>query len=241
MATLQTDEANIIDVESINWRAIVYPVLVVLIVVAGGFGYYYYQQNLQEQTETQARAAFIKATTPEEFLKVAADFPSSDQGTLATLAAADASFAKRDFDGAISAYSKVVNNTGIGAEWRDTAQLGIASCDEAKGDADKAIADYLVVARRGLQSPFAAYAYDCVARIYDQRGDKNTESAILTQAAALDPSSGFTRAAQDKLKELTPQSPGMSFQVPSAVPAPQAPAPPAAPAPVTAPVKPPTP
>jgi tetratricopeptide (TPR) repeat protein len=237
MATLQTDEANILDAESINWQAIVYPILVVLIVVGGVLGYYYYQQSMQDQAETQARAALVKATTPEEFLKVAADFPATDQATLATLAAAHASFAKRDFDSAISAYDKVINNTAIGAEWRDTAQLGIASCDEAKGDS-KAVSDYLVVARRAELSPFAPYAYNCAIRICDARGDKDQERALLGQAAALAPYSDFTKAAQEKLKEMTPQAQPMSFPIaPSAAPA--APSPQNASAPGTPPANPP--
>ncbi len=103
MATLQTDEANIIDVEAINWRLIVYPILAVLIVGIGAFGYYYYLQNQRDTAETNARAALIAASTPQEFLKVAEDFPKTDQATLAILQAANASFDKQDYDGALSA------------------------------------------------------------------------------------------------------------------------------------------
>lgn len=235
MATLQTDEANIIDAEAVNWRWIVYPVLVVLLVALGGFGFYYYQQSTRDAAEAAARAALLKATTPAEFLKVAEQYPGTDQAMLAIFSAANASYEQRDYDGAQNAYRKIVDNIALSAQWHDSASLGIASCDEAKGDVDKAISEYLEVARRGEASPFAPYAYNCVARIYDQRGDKKTEREILQQAAELNPNSPSpsTRIALDRLKQLTPQGPAMSFPMspqngaaPAANPAPAVPMPP---------------
>jgi tetratricopeptide (TPR) repeat protein len=213
MATLQTDEANIIDAEAVNWRLIVYPLILVLIVVLSGFGIYYYQQNAQDAAEAEARAALLKATTPAEFLKVAEQYPKTDQAMLAIFSAANASFDQRDYDGAQGDYHKIVDNVALSTQWHDSASLGSASCDEAKGDTDKAIAGYLEVARRGDASPFAGYAYNCVARIYDQRGDQQTEREILQQAADLDPGAPSTRIAQNRLKQLSPQAPAMSFPV----------------------------
>jgi predicted negative regulator of RcsB-dependent stress response len=217
MATLQTDEANIIDAEAVNWRLIVYPLLLVLILGAGAFGYYYYLQNQRDEAETNARVALVKATTPEEFLKVAEQFPHTDQAMLAILRAADASLDKHDYDAALDDYRKITDNVAISAQWHDTAELGIASASEAGNNTDRAIAAYLEVAQRGDKSPYAPYAYNAVARIYEQRGDKNSERQVLEEAAALDPGSAFTKQAQNKLKELTaaPQ-PSMSFPVPSA-------------------------
>ena len=51
MSTLQTDEANIIDAEVVNWRWIVFPLVLVLLVAAGGFGVYYYLQMQQDAAE----------------------------------------------------------------------------------------------------------------------------------------------------------------------------------------------
>jgi hypothetical protein len=45
MATLDSDDANILDAETINWRLIVYPILAALIVVVGALGYYFYLQS----------------------------------------------------------------------------------------------------------------------------------------------------------------------------------------------------
>jgi tetratricopeptide (TPR) repeat protein len=207
MSTLQTDEPNIIDAEEVNWRWIVYPLLLVLLVVAGGFGVYFYLQSAQDAAEAEARAALVKATTPADFLKVAEQYPKTDQAMLALFSAANASFDQRDFDGAKAAYQKVIDNPVLTAQWRDSASLGLASCDEAKGDGDKAISEYLEVARRGDASPFAAYAYNAVARIYDARGDKKTETDILQQAAGLDPNSPSAQIAQQRLKTLMPQQP----------------------------------
>jgi tetratricopeptide (TPR) repeat protein len=226
MATLQTDEANIIDAEAFNWRLIVYPVLVVLIVGVGALGYYYYQQSQRDTAEAQARAALIQAKTPQDFLKVAADFPDTDQALLATLRAADASYDKQDYQGALDAYGKVLAMAGLGDEWHDTALLGTASAYEAMNNTDKAISAYLTVARRGLQSPFASYAYVCAARIYDQRGDKDNERQMLQAAAGLDPNSTFTRMAVEQFKQLQPTVPNPN-PAPSANPAPTNPTAPA--------------
>ncbi len=231
MSTLQTDDPNIIDAEAVNWRLIVYPVLVVLVVGLGALGYYYYQQSTRDAAEADARAALLKATTPAEFLKVAEQYPNApDQAMLAVFSAANASFAQRDYDGAQTAYRKIIDNPALGVQWHDSANLGIASCDEAKGDMDKALSEYLEVAHRGDASPFAPYAYTCVARIYEQRGDKTTELAILGQAAELDPGAPSTRRAIEQLKALTPQAPAMPIPVQATAPANLSPA---APAPAT--------
>src|SRR6201996_4950080 len=143
MSTLQTDEANIIDAEEVNWRWIVLPLVLVLLVAAGGLGIYYYLQVQQDAAETEARVALLKATTPAEFLKVAEQYPKTDQAMLAIFRATNASLGQRDYDGAQTAYRKIIDNPALGAQWRDSASLGIASCDEAKNDIDKAISEYL--------------------------------------------------------------------------------------------------
>lgn len=225
MATLQSDEANILDAETINWRLVVYPVLAVLLVGVGGFGYYYYLQNQREVRETSARAALVEAKTPEAWVKVADQFPGTDQGTLALLNAAGGSFAKRDYVVAIQDYQRVIQTVATQAELRESAQLGLASAQEANGKVDDAITTYLEVAQLGAQSPFAPFAYDAVARLYDERGDKEKEREILTEAASLDPDSPFVKQAQYKLKELA------SIQSPPIISVPTAPAPTSVPAP----------
>ena len=213
MSTLQTDEANIIDAEEVNWQWIVLPLVLMLLVAGGGFGVYYYLQMQQDAAEAEARTALIKATTPAEFLKVAEQYPKTDQAMLATFSAANASFDARDYDGAQTAYRKIIDNPVLGVQWRDSASIGIASCDEAKGDADKAINEYLEVARRGDASPFAAFAFNCVARIYDARGDKKTEGDILKQTAELTQDSPSARMAQQRSSELNPPAQSLSFPV----------------------------
>ena len=223
MATLESDEANIFDAETVNWQVIVIPILIAILVALGGVGYYYYQQSQREEIESNARAALVGAKTPEEFLKVADQYPGADQGTLAVFSAANAAFAKRDFAGAISSYQRILAGKTATPELRDSAQLGLASAQEAAGKADDAIASYLVVANEGTKSPFAPFAFNSVALIYDQRGDKDNERKTLTQAAALDPDSPFVKQAQFKLKELT--TPPITVPVPAAAAPVTAPAP----------------
>ena len=207
MATVESDEANIFDAETVNWRLIVYPILAVLVVVVGGFGYYYYLQNQREQLEDTARAALVQARTPEELVKVADQFPGADQATLALLSAADGSFTKRDYAAAIADYQRIIQTVTTDAELRDSAQLGLASSLEANGKIDDAINAYLVVAQEGAKSPYAPFAYNAVGRLYQERGDKYKEREILTEAASLDPDSPFVKQAQFELKEMAAQPP----------------------------------
>jgi predicted negative regulator of RcsB-dependent stress response len=212
MATLESDEANIFDAETVNWQLIVFPILAIVVVVAGVLGYYYYEQSQRDQIETKARAALVDAKTPEDFIKVADQFPGADQSTLALLSAANASFDQRDYASAIASYQRVIQSSTTDPELRDAAQVGLASAQEASGKDDDAIATYLLVARQGAQSSYAPYAYNSVALLYDQRGDKDNERKTLTEAAGLNSDSPFVKQAQQKLKELA--SPPITVSVP---------------------------
>ena len=222
MATLDQDDANLLDAETVNWRLIVYPLLVAVIVVAGGLGLYYYQITQREELETTAHAALVKAKTPEEWLKVADQYPKSDQASLALLNAAEYSFDKQDYPASISSYQRVLQSSSTSEALRDPAQIGLAAAQEAGGKADDAIYSYLEVARRGAKSPFAPYAYSTAARLYDDKGDKDNERKILTEAASLDPDSPFVKQAKQKLKDFnTPPTGSPATPTPApAVPAP---------------------
>ena len=198
------DEANLIDAESINWRLIVYPVLAVLVIVVGGLGYYYYVQDQRLQLEGTARAALLQAKTPEELNKVADQYPTTTQATLALINAASISFTKHDYAGAIADYQRIVQNPATDPELLDSAQLGLASCQEANGKTADAASTYTQVGDRGAKSPFAPFAYLAAARIYEGKGDKDNERRILMEAASLDPDSQFVKEAQFKLKQLSP-------------------------------------
>jgi predicted negative regulator of RcsB-dependent stress response len=213
MATLESDDSNIFDAETGNWQLIVFPILAIVVVIAGVVGYYYYQQSRRDQLETNARAALVDAKTPGDFIKVADQFPGADQSTLALLSAANASFDQRDYAGAIASYQRIIASSTTDPELRDAAQVGLASAQEATGKDDDAIATYLLVAREGAKSPYAPYAYNSVTLLYDQRGEKDNERKILTEAAALDSDSPFVKQAQEKLKALT--TPPITVPVPA--------------------------
>jgi tetratricopeptide (TPR) repeat protein len=204
MATLQSDDANLLDQEPFNWRLIVYPALVIFVVVCAGLAWYFQQLQARETREETARAALVKAKTPADFLAVAAQYPKTDQATLALISAGQASFDAHDYPGAVTAYQKVTDDATTDPELRDTAQLGRAAALEASGKTDDAVLAYMEVAQRGSKSAFAPFAYNAVAHVYDDRGDKDHERKILTEAAGLDPNSLFTKQAQAKLRTLTP-------------------------------------
>jgi hypothetical protein len=202
MATLESDDSNILDAETINWRLVVYPVVAAVVLILGGFGYYYYLQSQREQRENEAHEAILQAKTPEQFVKVADQFPKTDQAILALLSAGKDSFGKKDYEAAIKVYRRVTDTPEVDKVLRDSAQLGLASSLEASGNAEDAINAYLVVAHRGNDSPYAPFAYHAVTAIYEQRNDKANEQNILTETVSLGTDSPFVKAAQQRLKVL---------------------------------------
>jgi predicted negative regulator of RcsB-dependent stress response len=206
MATLGPDDSNIINAETLNWRLVVYPVVIAIALLLGGFGYYSYLLNKQERRETQASEAVLQAKTPEQLVKVADQFPKTDQATLALLTAAKDSFDKKDYPAAIQSYQRVIGTPEADKVLRDSAQLGLASSLEAGGKVDDAIGAYLTVARRGNDSPYAPFAYNAVAAIYEERNDKANERKILTEMVSLGSDSSFAKAAQEQLKMLNAES-----------------------------------
>ncbi len=203
MATLDSQDANILDAEAINWRLIVYPIVAVLVVVLGGFGIYYYTLSQQQIHESQARQAFLQAKTPETLIQVADQYPKTTHAAFALISAADLSFAKKDYDASGKDYQRVIDSSDVDAGLRDSAQIGLASSLEAGGKIDDALNAYLKVANRGNSSPYAPYAYSSAARLYEQKNDKDDERKILTQAAALSATeSPFVKQAEGKLREL---------------------------------------
>jgi predicted negative regulator of RcsB-dependent stress response len=206
MATLDLDDANIVEGDSLNWRLIVYPLLAAVVLIFGGVIYYLYLQNQQEELEATAREALLQAKTPEALVAVADKYPTTEQGNVALLNAAGDSFAKKDYAAAIHDYQRIVSNATADAQLRDSAQMGLASTLEESGKTDEAIEAYLVVAKRGNDSAYAPAAYYAVAAIYRERGDKDKEVNILLEEATLDPQSSFVKAAQQRLNEISPAS-----------------------------------
>ena len=234
MATLDSPDANILDAEAINWRAIVYPIVALLILLVGGFFYYYYQQSHRIELEQQATEAVLKAKTPEELAKVSADFPGTNNGTIALLSAANMSFEKKDYDSAITYYKQAMDNSDVSLA--GSARMGLASTQEAAGKLDDAIATFLTEAHLGKSSPYAPYAYSSAARLYGQKGDKDNELKTLSDltGAGFDSSSSFVEQAQAQMKQLTAPPPTV---IPAPVTA-STPAPAVAPTPApAAPVK----
>ena len=220
MATLGSDDSNILDAETVNWQLVVYPVVISIALLLGGFGYYYYLQSERDQRETQAAEAVVQAKTPEQLTQVADKFPKTDQALLALLTAAKESFDKKDYEGATKSYQRIIATPDIDKVLRDSAQLGLASTVEASGNVDDAIKIYLVVAHRGNDSPYAPFAYHAVAAIYEQRNDKANEQKVLTEMVSLGTDSPFVKMAQQRLKMLNPAAPSSSAPATNAAPVP---------------------
>jgi predicted negative regulator of RcsB-dependent stress response len=202
MATLDSQDANILDAEVVNWRWVVYPIVGVLVVVLGGLGIYYFEQSQRETHEAQARQALLQAKTPAALMQVADQFPGTSHAAFALLSAANLSFEAKAYDTALTTYQRVANGVGTDAMLKDSARVGLAATFEAQNNLDEAINTYLAVAHRGSKSPYAAFAYLSAAVLYDEKNDKEDERRILTEATGLDPDSDFVKAAKEKLKAL---------------------------------------
>jgi predicted negative regulator of RcsB-dependent stress response len=231
MAILESDDSNIIDGKEINLRVIVYPILAAAVIIVGGFGYYYYQQNQREMAEADARAALLKATTPEEMIAVADKYPHTDQATMALMKAADVSYDKLDYSSSLKDYQRILDTARTDPLLRQSAQLGLASALEASGKVDDALNAYLEVARLGDKSPYAPFGYNAAARIYSERGDKENEKKLLVEETNLDPDSAFVKEAQSKLNQMN------SIVLPGANGSTPAPAAPIMPMPAVPPAK----
>ena len=218
MATLQTQDANILEAETINWRLIVYTVLAVLIVVGGGLGIYFYQLSQRNDAEAAARKELQSAKTPADFVQVADHFPGTTQATFALIGAADLSFAAKDFTNAEKHYRRVTNDSAVDPVLRDSAGIGLGSVFEAEKKTDDAAQAYLTVAHRGDKSPYSAYAYASAARIYDQGKNRDKERQILTEAAGLGGDSVFVKEIQSRLKSLNASAQTAGVAVPPGKP-----------------------
>jgi len=203
---MMADDSNILDAEAVNWRLVVYPLVAVIVILVGGLGYYYYQQSMREQLAAQAGEAILQAKTPEQLVKVADLFPTTDQATLALLSAASDSFDKKDYAAAMKSYQRAIDSTDENSYLHDSAQVGLASTLDASGKVEDAIHTYLAVAHRDNNSPYASFAYQAVATIYEQRGDKTNERETLTELVGMGNDSPFTKEASSKLKALTPSN-----------------------------------
>jgi predicted negative regulator of RcsB-dependent stress response len=221
MDTLDAGETNIFEREAVNWRLIVYPLAAVIAALLIGLGIYYYVLNERLTREASAQDALALAKTPDDFVKVADDFPGTTHATVALMSAADASYEKKDFAGAIKDYQRVTDDKDSDATLRDSAQLGLAASLAASGKVDDAIKAYMTVAERNGGSGFAPFAYNAVARIYEDKGDKDNERRVLAEAANLGTDSPFGQVAAQRLKALDQAAPTV-ITMPAATNAPAA-------------------
>jgi hypothetical protein len=203
MATLESSDSNILDAEAINWRWVVYPIVVVLILVFGGCGIYFYLQDARAQHEAQARAAILTAKTPQALVQVADQFPGTSHAAMALIAAGNLSYAQQDYSSAEKDFQRVANLTDIDDTVRDSARLGYAAALEAAGATDSEAVDaYVTVANRGKSSPFASYACLAAAHLYERQHNVDKERQLLLQATGIDTDSPFGQEAQKLLQSL---------------------------------------
>jgi predicted negative regulator of RcsB-dependent stress response len=203
MATLESDDRNIVEADAVDWRFVAFPAVAVMIVLFGGFGIYYYQLNQRDIQESAARDALVQAKSPDEMVRVADQFPKTTQAAVALISAADASYNAKDYASAMQDYQRAASAPDTPVELRDSAQVGFASSQQASGKSDDAIQSFLKVAQKGDHSAFAPAAYYAIAQIYADRKDLAQEKNILQQTVQLGGDSPFVKAAAVQLRTMS--------------------------------------
>ena len=202
MATLQSDEANILDAETINWRLIVYPILAALIVVVGGFGYYYYQQVQRDISGGHRARGPAEGHHPgragEGGRSISQDRPG-DAGVAERGGRFLCQTGLRRSHPELSAGPRhAPARTRCCATRRNSGWLPLSKPAARWTRRSTPISRWPIAATRLPTRPSATMPWPGSTT---QRGDKDNERKILNEEASLDSDSQFVKEAQFKLKE----------------------------------------
>lgn len=174
-----------------------------------------------EQKELAASDALLKLKTPlganettppspaSAFLQVAEQYPSTAAGERAHLLAAGALFMENNYTEAQAEFAKFVRERPQ-SPFAATAAYGVASCLEAAGKQDEALAAYQNLSVRYPNASILDDAKMAMARIYEAK--KQPESAFRIYDE-LSKSAGMSTAAGESMRhkeELLTQFPNLA-------------------------------
>lgn len=150
--------------------------LIVVVVVGLGIAYYFVHQGQQQENANDALSKLMvrtspnaPETSPEAFLKVAAEYPDTDAGQRALLLGASALFTQGNYDEARAQFQRFLqahSDSPFAAE----AALGVATCLEAQGKTDDAITSYRNVAEHYQTPNVVPQAKLALARLDESQG-----------------------------------------------------------------------
>lgn len=221
---------------------------VVILILA--FGIAAYRWNAQ-QTEAAANEALLKLRSPlnpgpetpttpaSEYLKVAAEYPSTEAADRAVLLAAGEFFAESKFADAQAQFERYLAEHPEGS-LAPMAAYGVAASQEAQGKTDQALSAYQSLQTRYPRSTVLDDAKLATARIHEVKGQPDLALKTYDELSGTNfVGSARTTALQRKeaLLKLHPNlaKPVVTNTVPAPAPSVIAPAPAPATPPVTAP------
>jgi len=150
--------------------------LIAVVVVGVGLAFYFVHQGQVQDDANNALSKLLVRTspntpepTPENFMKVANDFPNTDAGKRALLLAASALFTEGKYDEARGYFQRFLQEHAD-SPFAGQAALGIAASMEAQGKLEDAINAYRNAADRYQTPNVAPQAKMAMARLYQSQG-----------------------------------------------------------------------
>jgi predicted negative regulator of RcsB-dependent stress response len=172
----------------VNKKRLIIGAVVALVV---GFGIYVYQWA-SDQKESKAMAALLElrqplgstnapATTPAQYLKIAADYPGTSAAEQAVILAAGAAFDQNNYSEAQAQFQSYLTKYGNNGTWAGVAELGIAAALEAQNKKDEALAAYQKLTSGRSNDPVVPQAKLALARLYEARNQPDKAYAIYDE------------------------------------------------------------
>jgi predicted negative regulator of RcsB-dependent stress response len=143
--------------------------------------------------------------TPDDLLKLAADYPGTDAAQRAQLLAASDLFVQGKYDVAQGQFQKFIqdhNSSPLVSE----AALGIAACQDAQGKTAEAYSSYDSVANRYPGQPVVAQAKLAMARLLEAQG-KFKEARTTLEDLSHTMAGAMSSEAMVRLQELNAAHP----------------------------------
>lgn len=169
-----------------------------LILAALGFAYY----EIHRQTElTDARMAFAKAATEDDYRQVVQNYPGTVVAGDATLLLAEKLRDAKKYDEAISALQNMIDHLPS-HPMIDGAWLSLAATYNAQGKPDQARDTYQQIATKFADRYSAPLALFSIAEIFNAQGRVDDAKTAYENVKSQFPDSVFASQALVKLQSL---------------------------------------
>ncbi len=201
-------------------------VTVIAAVVIGGTYWFVHSRAQRHVKASQALSELrtspgpnnAPAAKPQDFLKVAQDYPGTKAAARALLEAAGAYYIEGQYAESQKAFERLLREYPE-SPWRAEATLGIASTLEAQGKTPEAIAKYEEV-RKNPNAAVADEAKLNLARLYEKQGRQAEAVKMFDELVRAYPYSGLGAEAGMRMEQLTNANPALATNiVPPAPPA----------------------